>query len=238
MPGEERSGRRPPEEIKKMFDSIAERYDEVNDLISLGATTWWRVRSLKAVEFPRGARVLDVGTGTGWIPRYLLSRRPDLEVTGVDVSEGMLAVARKRCPAARFETADAAALPFADGSFDVVTSAFVLRNVADREGSLREMVRVTAPGGTIMALDTFAPRRGNAWRAPMKIWLEKVMPFLASLRSRRDAYAYLADSILAFEERDKVREALASSGCEVKVLDLGFDTALCFKAKKRTKNVP
>lgn len=218
--------------IKNLFDSISHKYDLVNDLISLGGTTRWRNRALKMLKPPPGGKVLDVGTGTGDIPAFLLRVRPDLVVEGIDISGEMLVLARRKCPKAKFRESDATSIDAADNSYIVVTNAFVLRNLQDLRAGLHEMVRVLKPGGTLMCLDTFAPRRRSLWFGLMKIWLKYIAPAIAAIFTRFAPYQYLAASILSFEKRGEVQSILKSLGCSVEVKEMSFGTVVCILAKK------
>lgn len=141
--------------IRQLFDTIAPGYDRMNRLMTLGQWRYWQWRLARRLEeLPlEGARVLDVACGTGEITA-LLARRvgPSGHVTGLDFSPGMLAVARRRLEEAglaarvRLVQGDALAMPFPDGGFDLVTMGFALRNVADLDRALAEMVRVARPG--------------------------------------------------------------------------------------------
>ena len=136
-------------------------------------------------------------------------------VEGLDCSPAMLAEASARLPGRRFTRGDACALPHADATFDVVTTVFTLRNFPDLQGSLREMVRVLRPGGTLLIVDAFPPADG-LMRRLLALWLDRVVPLLAALVTRRDPkpYRYLAASIQQTVAVEAVAEALRGAGCE------------------------
>jgi demethylmenaquinone methyltransferase / 2-methoxy-6-polyprenyl-1,4-benzoquinol methylase len=217
--------------IKNLFDSIACKYDYMNNLISAGGTTRWRKYALGKLNMPQGASVLDVGTGTGWLPIYLADKRNDLDVTGFDISEGMLKIAREKCPTAKFLTADATAMPFPDCSFDLVMSAFVIRNLQDSEAAVTEMARVVKSGGRVLILGTFSPK-GIA--APfMRWWLRKVVPRLA-VKEAREHYRYLAASIIRLDKRQEIADLLERCGCEIEFAsDIELGTVHMIIARKR-----
>lgn len=149
------------------FDSIAPRYDFVNDAMSFGLHRLWRRAFYKqaAKATPRGGSLLDVATGTGEVILGLIKVRPDLKITGVDPSSGMLQIARDkldRLPppeSARVElvTGDARTLNFPDNSFDTVTTAWGIRNVRPFQAGLREFRRVLKPGGALLILESGIP---------------------------------------------------------------------------------
>ncbi|RMF84536.1 MAG: ubiquinone/menaquinone biosynthesis methyltransferase [Nitrospirae bacterium] len=204
-----------PAFVHRIFCEIAPRYELVSRLISLGQIDLWRRELIRRAAIPPKARVLDVGTGTGAIARAIARHHPDAEVTGCDVAEPMLAVARARNPEPRrirFVHGDALALPFPDHSFDVVTSAFLLRNVADLHRALREQVRVARPGGRVACLDICPPGRGLAG-ALFYPYFFRLVPFLGRLLTpSRDAYRYLPSSTLSFPPPEALAEALGEAG--------------------------
>ncbi|MFA4986247.1 MAG: ubiquinone/menaquinone biosynthesis methyltransferase [Candidatus Brocadiia bacterium] len=201
------------EYVKNLFDNLSGKYDFMNNIVSLWGTSRWRAKALKQFMIANGDRLLDVGTGTGLLPCYLAKQRPDLDVTGVDISKGMLSVASKRCPNAVFMVADATALPFENGSFGSVCSAFVIRNLQDRTTALSEMARVLKPNGRMMILDSFAPL---GWRSPMmRFWLRSIMPVVASVFTDNRPYKYLAASICGPDLRPELTRTLVDLGLEI-----------------------
>ena len=199
--------------VAAMFDAIADRYDVLNLLLSLGATSLWRRRALAHVCPPGGGRVLDVGCGTGAVPRLLRARRPDLEFEGLDVSEAMLVRARQRDPQTNYVAGGAEAIPRPDEHYDLVTSCYTTRNFADLDRAAGEMVRVLRPGGTVLLLDAFLVRRGVvAWFHGL--WMERIVPRLAAPFTDAEAYRYLAASIRRHVTPERVAEALARAGAE------------------------
>ena len=147
---------------------------------------------------------------------WLLEKRYGCSsVEGMDCSPVMLAEAAERLPGRRFTRGDACALPYADGSFDVVTTVFTLRNFPDLQASLRDMVRVLRPGGTLLIVDAFPPAEG-LMRRLLALWLNRVVPLLAALVTRRDPkpYKYLAASIQQTVAVEAVAAALRDAGCD------------------------
>ncbi|MBC7551011.1 MAG: ubiquinone/menaquinone biosynthesis methyltransferase, partial [Cellulomonas sp.] len=140
-----------PHEVAEMFDGIAHRYDVTNDVMSLGQDRRWRTATIRALDVSAGMRVLDLAAGTGTSSVPLADA--GVEVVPCDFSYGMLAVGKRRRPDLGFVAGDATKLPFADASFDAVTISFGLRNVADTSGALREMLRLTRPGGRLVVCE-------------------------------------------------------------------------------------
>ena len=199
-----------------MFDRVAPTYDTLNHFISLGQTTLWRLMALSFLHryLTRGARVLDVGCGTGWVTWFFKRRyrKLQLEVEGMDCSPVMLEEARRIVPGAAFTHGDVCALTYKDGEFDAVTTVYTLRNFPDLERGLREMYRVTAPGGVVVILDAF-PAQNAVMRAILYVWLELIMPHVARLFTRDEkAYRYLSASIRSTVPPQRVANMLRDCG--------------------------
>src|SRR4051812_6706546 len=201
---------RDPESVRAMFDGIAPRYDLANHLLSGGIDFWWRRRAAEIVRRWQPRRVLDVATGSGDLALAIARRLPEAEITGTDFSAAMLAIANRK-GMARTVVADALALPFADGSFDAVTVAFGLRNMADWKAALREMCRVLVPDGRLLVLDFSLP--AGILRPLYRFYLHHCLPRLASIvTSRKQAYDYLGSSIENFPSGEAMRDLINASG--------------------------
>ena len=204
--------------VTDMFDRVAPTYDFLNWFISLGQTTLWRLMALSWLH-PRlrpRAKVLDVGCGTGWVTWYFRRRYAalDLDVVGMDCSPVMLDEARRVAPGADFRRGDVCALDHPDDTFDLVTTVYTLRNFPDLRRGVREMYRVTAPGGAVVILDAF-PASNLAMRAVLYLWLECIMPFVAALFTKdAKAYRYLSASIRSTIPPGDVAEMLRECGAE------------------------
>ena len=188
-----------PREVAGMFDGVARRYDLTNDVLSLGQDRIWRVATRKAVGARPGERVLDLAAGTGTSSEEYADA--GIDVVPCDFSTGMMEVGKRRRPDLPFIAGDATALPFADETFDAVTISFGLRNVADTDRALREMLRVTRPGGRLVVCEfsrpTWAP-----FRTVYEFYLGQVLPRMASMvSSNTDAYTYLAESIVSWPDQ-------------------------------------
>jgi demethylmenaquinone methyltransferase / 2-methoxy-6-polyprenyl-1,4-benzoquinol methylase len=184
---------RQPEEIARMFDAVADRYDRMNAVMTLGQERRWRGVVARALSVTPGDRVLDLAAGTGAssVPIEALGAR----TVSCDFSQGMLDVGRRRHPRLTFVAGDALRLPFRDGVFDAVTISFGLRNVSDVDAALQEMARVTRSGGRLAVLETSAPRR-QPLRAGHDLYVDRLLPRLARLvASDGEAYEYLAESV-------------------------------------------
>ena len=199
-----------PHEVAEMFDGVADRYDVTNDVMSLGQDRRWRTATIRALDVSAGMRVLDLAAGTGTSSVPLADA--GVEVVPCDFSYGMLAVGKRRRPDLGFVAGDATKLPFADASFDAVTISFGLRNVVDTSGALREMLRVTRPGGRLVVCEfshaTLAP-----FRTVYENYLMRALPAIARVVSKEtDAYTYLAESIRSWPDQVALGSLLRGAG--------------------------
>jgi demethylmenaquinone methyltransferase/2-methoxy-6-polyprenyl-1,4-benzoquinol methylase len=196
--------------VKAAFASLAERYSLTNHVLSLGIDVLWRQRVARLVAALGPTSLLDVAAGTGDLSLALQRACPRAEVTASDFCGEMLAVARRQ-GVRRTVEADALALPFPEGAFDVVTVAYGLRNMASWPGALREMRRVLRPGGSLVILDFSLP---EGWmRGPYRWYLHRVLPRLAGwITGQRAAYEYLGDSIERFPSGPAMQNLLRESG--------------------------
>ncbi len=194
-----------------MFDRIAPRYDLANALLSGGLDLWWRRRAARLVRIWEPAWLLDLATGSGALAATLAAACPAASIVGVDFCRPLLERAARSGRLRRPVQADALRLPFTDGTFDVVTVAFGLRNMVSWPDALREMRRVLRPGGHVVILDFSLPR--GWWRALYVFYLEHCLPGIAGVVSgERGAYEYLAKSIGRFPRGEAMCGLLTASG--------------------------
>lgn len=212
-PGEARGAR-----VNDLFGRIARRYDLINDLQSFGLHRLWKRRVVALSRVAPGVRALDLCCGTGDIALALARRGAD--VTGLDFSDQMLAVARARSPRPaaespaagtpnpRFQQGDAQQLPFADGTFDIVTVGYGLRNLTSWERGLEEMRRVARPGARIVVLD-FGKPPNALWRALYFTHLRLSVPLIGLLFcGNASAYAYILESLKHYPAQLAVAEKM------------------------------
>lgn len=187
------------------FDTIARTYDRLNRLMTLGLDRCWRKRALRGVQ----GNVLDVACGTGDMAVSLVER--GCTVTGIDLSEEMLAIARQKAPIVTFMIADAEHLPFPDASFDAVTCAFGVRNFVHLEQGLNEMLRVLKPGGQLVILELATPDTPLV-KPFYNLYTRRIIPWLGSrIAGNREAYTYLPASIERFPKGDAFLEKIRNS---------------------------
>jgi demethylmenaquinone methyltransferase/2-methoxy-6-polyprenyl-1,4-benzoquinol methylase len=203
-----------PRTVAKMFDAVAPRYDLADTVMTAGLVHWWRRQTLRRVGPTSGQAILDLAAGTGTSSIVLARRGAD--VVACDFSAGMLLRCQSRLGSLAARVAlvagDAARLPFADATFDVVTISFGLRNVQDVPGALAEMLRVAKPGGRLVVCEFSRPVR-RVWRAVYRWYLRRLMPFLARLvASNHQAYRYLAESIWSWADQGELERQIELAG--------------------------
>jgi demethylmenaquinone methyltransferase / 2-methoxy-6-polyprenyl-1,4-benzoquinol methylase len=199
-----------PSEVARMFDGVAARYDVTNDVLSLGQDRRWRRLVVDAVDPRPGERVLDLAAGTGTSSEPFAAR--GAQVVPCDFSLGMLAVGKRERPGLGFTAGDGTRLPFADAAFDAVTISFGLRNIVDPDAGLRELRRVTRPGGRLVVCEFSHP----TWAPLRTVYVEYLMralpPLARAVSSSPDAYVYLAESIRAWPDQAALADRIAAAG--------------------------
>jgi len=203
------------EYVRSMFARIVPRYDLINRLMTMGLDRRWR-RMAAELAAPCGALALDLATGTGDLAMEL-ARQGCAFVVGADFCPEMLVAALEkiRCGAARvpiaFTAADAQQMPFADNTFDCLVNGFLLRNLSDLNGALREFRRVLKPGGRLVCLDLTHPPR--TLRPLLWPWFRLAVPIMGGLVSGDfDAYTYLPDSLRTYPDAERLRTMMLSAG--------------------------
>ena len=223
-----------PGEVSAMFDKVADRYDLLNDVLSLGQDRWWRRMVAQAVAARAGERVLDVAAGTGTSSRTFTTAGADC--VACDFSLGMLTVGaaqRARVPGLRFVAGDAMDLPFRDQSFDAVTISFGLRNVADHQAALAEFLRVTRPGGRLVVCE-FGHLPWPRLNAVYEAYLAGALPAVARrLSGNPAAYEYLAESIQDWPAQPELARRIAAAGWSaVRWRDLSLGVVAIHRARR------
>ena len=201
------SGTLQPEGVRSMFDRIAPVYDVMNHVMTMGLDRRWRRITAGAVVQP-GARVLDACCGTGDLA--VAAEHDGGIVTGLDFSAEMLVRARRKSGSIEWIEGDMLALPFADGSFDVVTVGFGVRNVDDLRAGLVELRRVLRPGGRLAILEITQPR------GPLKpffsLWFDRIVPLLGRVLPGGKAYTYLPASVRRFPGAEDLTALIDETG--------------------------
>ena len=221
------------EQVRQMFDAIAPAYDFMNRAMTLGIDIWWRQLAVKRLKRLKPATILDVATGTGDFAIQLNDALQPQHITGIDLSEGMLAEARRKIKkkgledVITFKQDDCMALHMDDATVDAVTVAFGVRNFEHLQQGYQEMARVLKPGGMLCVLELSTPTN------PLIRWFYDlytlhIIPWLGSLKSgEKSAYRYLPESIAAVPQGDHMLQLMRNAGLKnatFKRLTLGVCT--------------
>ena len=199
-----------PQDVASMFDTVAERYDLTNDILSAGQDRLWRRATVAAVGAGPGQTVLDIAAGTGTSSEPFADA--GVHVVPADFSLGMLRVGQRRRPDLAFTAAGATRLPFADAPFGAVAMSFGLGNVVDVEAALREFARVTKPGGRLVVCEFSQPVWGPV-RAAYLNYLMRALPAIARRTSSNpESYVYLAESIRAWPDQRGLADRIGAAG--------------------------
>jgi demethylmenaquinone methyltransferase/2-methoxy-6-polyprenyl-1,4-benzoquinol methylase len=231
--------------IQQMFGEIAPRYDFLNHLLSLGVDLHWRRQTVRRVRPEGSAPVLDLCSGTGDLAlAYFRHGGPPAPIVAADFCPQMLAIGRRKGVRAgaedrlTFVEADAQQLPFPDDYFQIVAVAFGLRNVADTDRGLREMVRVCKPGGRVAILEFSMPHR-QPWRGMYRWYFHRVLPRIGQLLARNGsgAYKYLPSSVGEFASGQQLADRMEAAGLtSVEFSPLTFGVAMLYVGKKGTRS--
>ena len=206
------------EEVREMFDNIAPKYDLLNHTLSMSIDRLWRRHVVNRVRRENPRRILDVATGTGDLAIALARRIDGVQVLAVDLSEGMLEVARRKVEARGLDgrivldRGDAEHLDVAAGSIDVVTVAFGVRNFGDLDAGLREMARTLRPGGKVMILE-FSRPANPLFRSVYEFYSYRILPRIGGMISHdRRAYEYLPASVGEFPLPEEFLRRMEAAG--------------------------
>jgi demethylmenaquinone methyltransferase / 2-methoxy-6-polyprenyl-1,4-benzoquinol methylase len=206
--------------VKEIFSTITARYDFLNHFLSLRRDIAWRRFSVKKMRFFETNRLLDVACGTGDLSLEAAWKHPGITVVGVDFVPEMVKAGHKKIAKARLSPrigllqGDAIHLPFPDNTFDVTAMAFGIRNIPDREGALREMARVAAPGGQVMILEMTLVHNRFV-EVAYHVYLNSILSRIAGVFAFNPAaYRYLADSIMNFPSPGVFARTMEASGIE------------------------
>jgi len=213
-----------PSQIAAMFDRVAPRYDFLNRLLSLGIDMRWRKKLMQLMPKTVNGKYLDVATGTGDLIYLGLKHRPMFSrYTGFDISPKMLEIAREKLDGKEKETygknveflqGTATDLPFDESTFNSVSIAFGLRNIADRETALKEFHRVLVPGGRLFVLEFFPPEPTFMARA-FGWYFYSILPKVAGMFSDREAYKYLPASVAQMPQHDQFARSAQGTGFDI-----------------------
>ncbi len=212
-------------QVEEMFDNISPRYDFLNHVLSLNIDKIWRKKTIKKLKPYRPTTILDIATGTGDFAIAAL-KLGDVKVTGIDISEGMLNVGRKKVAAKKlenqiqFKKADSEKLPFDDDTFDSAIVGFGVRNFENLQKGLAEILRVIKPGGAFFVLE-FSKPVSFPFKQIYMFYFMRILPFIGRIISKDSrAYTYLPESVNEFPDGDRFLTILA---------DVGFERNECYR---------
>lgn len=226
------------EQVAGMFDRIAGQYDFLNHFLSAGIDRSWRKKAIRSLAFVQPQKILDIATGTGDLAIASLSLNPE-SVTGIDISEGMLEIGRKKLEERnlrgkiKLQYGDSEALPFDDAGYDAIMCAYGVRNFENLKKGLSEMFRVLKPGGAVAILEFSKPKK-----FPIKqfysFYFRYILPHLGKAVSKdATAYTYLPESVAVFPEGAKFVSILEECGFKnAKARPLTFGITTLYTAQK------
>lgn len=227
------------DQVRSMFDNIAPAYDFMNRAMTMGIDKLWRAKAVRMIATPQPRDILDVATGTGDLALLMARKLDPISVVGIDLSEGMLEVGRRKVSEAgmadviSFQQADCLQLPFTGNSFDCVTVAYGVRNFADIMGGYCEMFRVLRPGGKLLVIELSTPQ-SRVVRPLYDFYTRKIIPRIGRAVSKDvSAYAYLPQSIEAVPQGESMAELMRQAGFStVEVRPLTFGVCTIYLATK------
>lgn len=226
------------EQVEEMFDNISPRYDLLNHLLSVNIDKVWRKRAINKLKLYNPGSVLDIATGTGDFA-IAAAKIKNVKITGVDISEGMLAVGQKKIEKRGFsqvidlQKADSESLPFYKNSFDAAIAGFGVRNFEILKKGLAEILRVLKPGGVFIVLEFSKPRR-SPFKQLYYFYFKKILPLVGRLVSKdHRAYTYLPESVNEFPDGEDFTRILESVGfVNGKCFPQSFGIASIYEAQK------
>lgn len=222
--------------VQRMFDDIAPRYDLLNRVMAANLDNAWRRKAAQSARGTGAGPYLDVGAGTGDLTLALAAAAPGAKILGLDIARAMLALAPRKpgYDASRTGMVQGSglALPAADGAFEGITNAFVLRNLADLDRFFQEAWRALRPGGRLVSLEISRPP-GLVFGPLYRLYFFHIMPLLGRAVSRNpQAYSYLADSVKRVETPEQLSARMRAAGFDVSVTPLFRGAVVLFEATK------
>ncbi|RAR74131.1 bifunctional demethylmenaquinone methyltransferase/2-methoxy-6-polyprenyl-1,4-benzoquinol methylase UbiE [Flavobacterium aciduliphilum] len=228
------------EQVTHMFNTISENYDGLNRVISFGIDVKWRKKVLNMVAEHHPERVLDIATGTGDLA-ILLSQTNAQKIIGLDISEGMLEIGKRKIVEKKLEhvvemmLGDSENMPFPDDYFDAITVSFGIRNFETLEKGLSEILRVLKPNGIFVILETSVPEQ-TPYKQGYRFYTKNILPLIGKLFSKDNvAYGYLSESASFFPYGEALNNILRKIGfIDVVAMPQTFGVATIYKASKKT----
>ena len=226
------------EQVAQMFDNISENYDGLNRVISMGTDISWRKKVLKMISDANPSNILDIATGTGDLA-ILMSETKATSITGIDISEGMLAIGKEKVTDKKLDHkvvlkyGDSENIPYEDSYFDAITVAFGIRNFENLDKGLQEIQRVLKPKGIFVILETSVPDK-FPFKQGYNFYTRLILPLIGKMFSKdKSAYQYLSESANNFPYGERLNNILKKNGfIEVEALPQTFGVATIYQASK------
>lgn len=227
------------EQVTQMFDTISGNYDGLNRVISFGIDVKWRKKVLQLVSEKNPENILDIATGTGDLA-ILMTKTNAKKIIGLDISEGMLEVGKKKIAERKLDTiiemviGDSEQMPFTDNHFDAITVSFGIRNFETLDKGLTEILRVLKPNGIFVILETSVPEK-TPFKQGYAFYTKYILPLIGKLFSKDNvAYGYLSESASVFPYGEKLNNILRKNGfIDVVAMPQTFGVATIYKASKK-----
>lgn len=223
-------------QVAQMFDSIAFKYDFINRFLSFGIDIGWRKKAIGKLKQLAPQQVLDVATGTADVAIMTYKMLKPQQITGIDISQGMLQLGREKIETQGLQQqinlllGDSEHIPFPDNSFDAITVAFGVRNFENLDKGLSEMYRVLKPGGRLVVLEFSRPKQ-PVFKALCNFYMNVLTPGIGRIFSKnKQAYKYLTESVQAFPEREEFTGIMQQAGyknTQFKPLTMGICCIYC-----------
>lgn len=229
------------EQVAQMFNTISGNYDGLNRVISFGIDIKWRKKVLQLVATKNPDSILDIATGTGDLA-ILMTQTKASKIIGLDISEGMLEVGRKKINDKNLQNkiemilGDSENMPFPDNHFDAITVSFGIRNFETLEKGLSEILRVLKPNGIFVILETSNPTK-TPYKQGYNFYTKNILPLIGKLFSKDNvAYGYLSESAAVFPFGDALNNILRKVGfIDVKAMPQTFGVATIYTSSKKLK---
>jgi len=233
------SGKGKKEQVAEMFNKIAGKYDVMNRFLSARTDIGWRKKAIRKLKKDKPQHILDVATGTADMALMAYKMLKPAQISGIDISEGMLELGRKKIDKEqlgekiKLQLGDSETINFADNTFDAVMVAFGVRNFENLEKGLAEMLRVLKPGGQLIVLEFSKPRR-KAVKGFYNLYMKVVAPQVASwFKQNKEAYQYLNESANAFPDRHLFTDILKNVGyTDTECIPLSLGICCIYSGKK------
>ena len=236
MPEFTHNGNKKKQFVQKMFDDISPNYDLLNHLLSFGIDIYWRKKFINLLNIRNHSKILDVACGTGDIC-FEIEKKYDVAIIGIDISKKMVELANKKATKKNqlkinFIQGDGENLPIESNSIDYLTISFGFRNISNYNKALKEFFRVLKPGGTLGILE-FSEPKSKLVSTIFRTYFHNILPKVASIFSRSDAYRYLPESVDFFPKRNDICNKILHSGFnKTQIYDLTFGISTIFLAQK------